>query len=127
LGERPGRRVHVAVDLLRGIKRPEAEAVMLRLLKDARSAGTRIEIGVRLCEMGTSSSAALAAMEKIVVVHKDVQEVLELIEDLSALKTMLGLASPDTEAPLKVFLDDERPAPEGWTLARWPDEVIMLL
>jgi hypothetical protein len=28
---------------------------------------------------------------------------------------------------LKVFLDDERPAPEGWTLARWPEDVIALL
>lgn len=29
--------------------------------------------------------------------------------------------------PLKVFLDDERPAPPGWTLVRWPAEVIALL
>ncbi len=28
---------------------------------------------------------------------------------------------------MKVFLDDERPVPEGWVLARWPDEVITLL
>ncbi|MEM7677623.1 MAG: cyclic-phosphate processing receiver domain-containing protein [Myxococcota bacterium] len=28
---------------------------------------------------------------------------------------------------LKVFLDDERPPPEGWVGARWPDEVIKLL
>jgi hypothetical protein len=28
---------------------------------------------------------------------------------------------------LCVFLDDVRPAPEGWGLARWPDEVIALL
>lgn len=25
---------------------------------------------------------------------------------------------------MKVYLDDERPAPRGWMLARWPDEVI---
>jgi len=28
---------------------------------------------------------------------------------------------------LRVFLDDIRPAPEGWTLVRWPDEAIALL
>lgn len=28
---------------------------------------------------------------------------------------------------MKVFLDDERTAPEGWTQVRWPDEVIALL
>jgi hypothetical protein len=28
---------------------------------------------------------------------------------------------------MKVFLDDERPVPDGWVLARWPDEVIELL
>jgi ribosomal protein S18 acetylase RimI-like enzyme len=28
---------------------------------------------------------------------------------------------------MKIFLDDERPSPEGWTLVRWPDEVIALL
>ena len=27
----------------------------------------------------------------------------------------------------KVFLDDVRPTPEGWTLVRWPSEVIALL
>lgn len=28
---------------------------------------------------------------------------------------------------MKVFLDDERAAPAGWVLARWPDEAIELL
>lgn len=28
---------------------------------------------------------------------------------------------------MRVFLDDERPTPEGWTRAYWPDEVIALL
>jgi hypothetical protein len=28
---------------------------------------------------------------------------------------------------MKVFLDDERAAPEGWTLVRWPEEAIALL
>lgn len=28
---------------------------------------------------------------------------------------------------MKVFLDDTRPAPAGWKLARWPQEVIGLL
>ena len=28
---------------------------------------------------------------------------------------------------MKVFLDDERPVPDGWVLVRWPDEVIELL
>jgi len=28
---------------------------------------------------------------------------------------------------MKVFLDDERSAPEGWFLARWPEDVIALL
>jgi len=28
---------------------------------------------------------------------------------------------------MKVYLDDERIAPEGWVQARWPDEVIDLL
>lgn len=28
---------------------------------------------------------------------------------------------------MKLFLDDERPAPEGWTLVRWPEEAIPLL
>ncbi len=27
----------------------------------------------------------------------------------------------------KVFLDDERPTPDGWVHARWPEEVIALL
>ena len=28
---------------------------------------------------------------------------------------------------MRVWLDDVRPAPEGWTPARWPEEVIALL
>lgn len=28
---------------------------------------------------------------------------------------------------LRVWLDDERPAPEGWVSCRWPGEVISLL
>lgn len=28
---------------------------------------------------------------------------------------------------IKVFLDDKRPCPEGWTPARWPEDVIALL
>lgn len=28
---------------------------------------------------------------------------------------------------MKVFLDDERPTPEGWHRAYWPDEVVRLL
>lgn len=28
---------------------------------------------------------------------------------------------------MKVFLDDERPVPEDWTLVRWPEEAIALL
>lgn len=28
---------------------------------------------------------------------------------------------------MRVFLDDERPTPEGWERAHWPDEAIALL
>ena len=28
---------------------------------------------------------------------------------------------------MKIFLDDERPTPEGWVRAYWPEEVIRLL
>jgi len=28
---------------------------------------------------------------------------------------------------MKLYLDDERPAPPGWRLVRWPHEVIALL
>ncbi|MFN3240110.1 MAG: cyclic-phosphate processing receiver domain-containing protein [Planctomycetota bacterium] len=28
---------------------------------------------------------------------------------------------------MRVFLDDERVPPDGWTLVRWPDEAIRLL
>ena len=28
---------------------------------------------------------------------------------------------------MKVYLDDERPVPDGWTLARWPEDAIALL
>jgi hypothetical protein len=28
---------------------------------------------------------------------------------------------------MRVYLDDERPPPAGWTGVRWPDEVISLL
>lgn len=28
---------------------------------------------------------------------------------------------------MKVFLDDERPVPNGWVGVRWPDEAIVLL
>jgi len=28
---------------------------------------------------------------------------------------------------MKVFLDDERPTPDGWHAARWPEDVIDLL
>lgn len=28
---------------------------------------------------------------------------------------------------MKVWLDDERPAPDGWRRVRWPDEAIALL
>ena len=30
-------------------------------------------------------------------------------------------------ARIRIFLDDERPAPDGWTLCRWPQDVIDLL
>ena len=32
-----------------------------------------------------------------------------------------------TTAPIKVYLDDERATPAGWTRVRWPDEAIALL
>ena len=35
------------------------------------------------------------------------------------------ITQPDVN--LKVFLDDERPTPPGWALARWPEDVIALL
>ncbi len=28
---------------------------------------------------------------------------------------------------MKLYLDDERPCPDGWVACRWPDEVIALL
>ncbi|WP_163864138.1 cyclic-phosphate processing receiver domain-containing protein [Myxococcus eversor] len=28
---------------------------------------------------------------------------------------------------MKVYLDDERPTPEGWVAVRWPEEAIALL
>jgi len=28
---------------------------------------------------------------------------------------------------MKVYVDDERPCPDGWVLARWPEEAIRLL
>ena len=28
---------------------------------------------------------------------------------------------------MRVYLDDERPAPDGWVQVRWPDEAIRLL
>jgi hypothetical protein len=28
---------------------------------------------------------------------------------------------------MKVYLDDERPTPDGWIAARWPEDVIRLL
>ena len=28
---------------------------------------------------------------------------------------------------MRLFLDDERPVPDGWVRVRWPDEVIALL
>ncbi len=33
-------------------------------------------------------------------------------------------SKPDMPATLHLWLDDERPAPEGWTLCRWPQEII---
>jgi len=33
----------------------------------------------------------------------------------------------DEDDKVKVYLDDERPTPPGWTHARWPDEIIALL
>lgn len=32
-----------------------------------------------------------------------------------------------TTTKLKVYLDDERPTPSGWTRVYWPDEAIALL
>ena len=35
---------------------------------------------------------------------------------------------PEPSTPqLRVYLDDERPTPPGWTHARWPEDVIALL
>lgn len=28
---------------------------------------------------------------------------------------------------LKIYLDDERTPPDGWVLARWPDEVVSMM
>ena len=38
----------------------------------------------------------------------------------------MGIAC-DTAAGLRVFLDDERATPPGWTRVYWPDEAIALL
>ena len=39
----------------------------------------------------------------------------------------LALQGTGTDTTMKVFLDDEREAPEGWVRAYWPNEVIDLL
>lgn len=33
----------------------------------------------------------------------------------------------NTQPPIKVYLDDERPTPDGWVHARWPEDAIALL
>ncbi len=39
-----------------------------------------------------------------------------------------GLFAADvSDKHVRVYLDDERPTPDGWVSARWPDEVIRLL
>jgi hypothetical protein len=42
---------------------------------------------------------------------------------------LLTLASVNHKGTqiMKVFLDDERPTPEGWVHARWPDDAIAFL
>jgi hypothetical protein len=38
-----------------------------------------------------------------------------------------GAGADYRDSAMKVFLDDERPAPPGWRLVRWPEEAIELL
>lgn len=38
-----------------------------------------------------------------------------------------SIDEPAPSEPVKVYLDDERVAPEGWVRVRWPDEAIALL
>lgn len=39
----------------------------------------------------------------------------------------MSAAAAGEDGPLRVWLDDERPAPAGWTRCYWPEEVIALL
>ena len=39
----------------------------------------------------------------------------------------MTIACNDASLTMKVYLDDLRPAPEGWHRTLWPDEVIALL
>lgn len=46
----------------------------------------------------------------------------------AAIQLPSNLASFLAESPaLRVYLDDERPTPEGWVGARWPEDVIALI
>jgi hypothetical protein len=123
---RTERLCNAATDVLKRIKHPESEAVVLRLFDQAQDPELRTQMALALCELCTTLPNALEAMAAMVRAGPRSDALADVGECLSALRTMGGLVPPDRPA-LKVFLDDERAAPEGWTHARWPEEVIALL
>ncbi len=44
-----------------------------------------------------------------------------------ACTVMISRGTNARSTTMKVYLDDERPTPDGWRLARWPEDVIALL
>lgn len=49
------------------------------------------------------------------------------LKDEMASEFTVGLNPRLKEGTVKLYLDDVRPPPPGWTLVRWPDEAITLL
>jgi hypothetical protein len=88
----------VGTDILSRIKRPEAEAAILRLFPHAANDRLRTRVALSLCELCTTSPTALEAIGEMTRTRRYDETLGELDESLSALRTMVGWTPPGRSA-----------------------------
>ena len=59
--------------------------------------------------------------------EKNIDEYFENVSDEQLKEDLKNAGYVFESKDIKVYLDDMRTPPKGWTLVRWPDEVIALL
>jgi hypothetical protein len=92
---RTDRLCNAATDVLKRIKRPESEAVVLRLFDQERDPWLRPQLALALCELGTTLPTALEAMAAMVRAGPRSDALADVGDCLSGLRTMMGAAGDE--------------------------------